>query len=210
MDDWPLFGLRLRCGEVTLRPVREEDLPFLASILPDDFEQDPRLEPLPGLGAAADRRRLFCQEYWRALGTWSPSSWKLHLAVGFDGETVGVQTLEGDDFPALRTVDSASWLTRRVRGRGLGVAMRTAALGLAFERMGAVAAVSSAMPANAASLGVSRHLGYLENGVGLVVAPGGRVVELRHLRLTADRWRSAGHEVSVSGFEACRPWFGLV
>ena len=211
MDDWPLFGLRLRCGEVTLRPVREDDLPYLVAILPDDFEQDPRLEGLPGLGAAADRRRLFCQEYWRALGTWSPSSWKLHLAVGFEGKPVGVQTLEGEDFPALRTVDSASWLMPRVRGRGLGVAMRTAALGLAFEWLGAVAAVSSAVPENAASLGVSRHLGYLENGVGLVAAPGGRVVELRHLRLTVDRWRSAGHgrSVSVSGFEACRPLFGL-
>ncbi|MET8154574.1 GNAT family protein [Actinoplanes sp. NPDC049668] len=211
VDDWPLFGLRLRCGEVTLRPVREDDLPRLAAILPDDFEQDPRLERLPGLSAAAQERGRFCQGYWRALGAWSPSSWSLHLAVEFEGEPVGVQTLEGEDFPALRTVDSASWLTRRVRGRGLGVAMRTAALGLAFERLGAVAAVSSAVPENAASLGVSRRIGYAENGVGLVATPGGRVVELRHLRLTADRWRAAGHgsSVSISGFGPCRPWFGL-
>lgn len=182
---------------------------MLADLLPPDYDQDPRLESFPGLSVAADQRRLFCQGYWRALGTWSPSSWVLHLAVEVSGRPVGVQTLEGDDFPALRTVDTASWLTPSVRGRGLGVAMRTAALGFAFSTLEAVAAVSSAVPENAASLGVSRRLGYEDNGVGLVSAPGGRVVELRHLRLTAATWRSARHEVTVTGFEGCRPWFGL-
>src|SRR3954453_10356268 len=48
--DWPLFGLRLTCGGVALRPAREEDLPHLAAIQPDDYEHDPRAEVLPGLG----------------------------------------------------------------------------------------------------------------------------------------------------------------
>src|SRR3954465_1098391 len=56
--DWPLFGLRLTCGGVPLRPAREEDLPHLAAIQPDDYEHDPRAEVLPGLGVDQHRRRL--------------------------------------------------------------------------------------------------------------------------------------------------------
>ena len=58
--------------------------------------------------------------------TWSPSSWLLDFAVIYDGAVVGVQTLEADRFPTLRTVDSGSWLVMSVRGRGVGVAMRMA------------------------------------------------------------------------------------
>jgi RimJ/RimL family protein N-acetyltransferase len=204
--DWPLFDLRLECRSVSLRPVREADLPHLAAILPDDVGHDPRLEMFPGLSDAENERRLFWQGYWRALGSWSPSSWVLHLAVEHEGELVGVQTLEGEDFPRLRTVDSASWLVPGVRGRGVGVAMRIAVLGLAFDHLGAVAAVSSATVGNAASLGVSRRIGYTDNGVSLIVETGG-VAQLQHLRLTAAAWRH-GDEVTVSGIERCRPWFG--
>ena len=209
---WPLDGLRLSCRSVSLRPVREADLPALAAILPPDFEQDPRLETFPGLSDEENRRRLFHQSYWRSLGAWSPSSWVLHFAVSHRGALVGVQTLEGDDFPTLRTVDSASWLVPEVRGRGLGVAMRTAVLGLSFDHLGAVAAISSAVADNAASLGVSRRIGYAENGVGLIMVPGGGVAELRNFRLTEEAWRSAGHGggVTVDGLTPCLPWFGLI
>ena len=212
MTGWPLDGLRLSCREVSLRPVREADLPTLAALLPADFEQDPRLELFPGLGPGENRRRLFYQGYWTSLGTWSPSSWALHFAVAYRGAPVGVQTLEGENFPVLRTVDSASWLVPEVRGRGLGVAMRTAVLGLSFDHLGAVAAVSSAVAGNAASLGVSRRIGYAENGVGLIAVPGGAVAELRNMRLTAEAWRTAGHgaAVTVEGLAPCLPWFGLV
>jgi RimJ/RimL family protein N-acetyltransferase len=212
VNDWSLSGLRLRCGEVSLRPVREADLAALAAILPADVEQDPRLELFPGLSPEQNRRRLFYQTYWKSLGTWSPSSWELHFAVTYEGALVGVQTLEGQDFPMLRTVDSASWLVPEVRGRGLGVAMRTAVLGLAFDQLGAVAAVSSAVAGNAASLGASRRIGYAPNGVALIVAPGGTVAELQNFRLTAATWRASGHgrAVEVEGFAPCLPWFGLV
>ena len=64
------------------------------------------------------------------------------------------------------------------------------------------------MPDNAASLGVSRRLGYAENGVSRTDSPHG-VVELRHLRLTRETWRAAGHRVAVDGLEPCLAWFGL-
>lgn len=207
MDSWPLFDLRLHYRDVTLRPVREADLPHLCEILPDDVGHDPRLAMFPSQSFAENERRLLCMGYWKALGTWDPEAWVLHLAVCVAGEVVGVQTLEADNFPVLRTVDSASWLVPAVRGRGIGAAMRTAALGLAFGPLGAVAAVSSATLANVASLGVSRRLGYVDNGVARIVDTRGDVVTLQHLLLTADRWNGDG--VKVENFARCRAWFGL-
>lgn len=210
-SDWPLFGLRIRCRDAELRPVREDDLAHLASILPDDYEHDPRAEMLPWLDLQQNRSRLVHQGYWRSLGTWSPSSWCLDFAVEYKGTVVGVQSLEAENFPTLRTVDSGSWLIKSVRGRGIGVSMRMAVLGLAFDHLNALAAVSSARKDNAASLGVSRSIGYDDNGVSLNDSGDG-LVELSHLRLAAERWHFLGcrSEVTVSGYEWCREWFGEI
>jgi RimJ/RimL family protein N-acetyltransferase len=209
VEHWPLFGLRLHCDDVLLRPVREQDLMRLAALQPSDYEHDPSAPVFPGEDVTRQRRRLVYQGYWRSMGTWSPSSWCLDLAVEHDGALVGVQSLEADDFPALRTVDSGSWLVESVRGRGIGIAMRRAVLSLAFDHLDALAAVTSAVTDNAASLGVSRHLGYRDNGVSLTRSGKG-VVELAHLRLTAEEWRAsgAGHRVTAEGVDACLPWFG--
>src|SRR4051812_43375445 len=115
---WPLFGLRIRCRAVGLRPVREDDLPLLASIQPDDYEHDPGAEMLPGMDLKQNRARLVYQEYWRSLGTWSPSTWRLDLAGEVEGANVGVQTLEAEKFHNLRKVDSGSRAVYAMRGRG--------------------------------------------------------------------------------------------
>lgn len=204
--EWPFFDLRLACGEVLLRGVTDADLDPLLAALPNDLEHDPRHQLF--LGAAADRRRLLGAEIWTHRGTWVPGSWCLDLAVEVDGRVVGVQALEGEEFPLLRTVDSFSWLARDVRGRGLATSMRTAVLALGFDHLGAVAAVSSARLDNAPSLAVSRRLGYADNGLSRTNTPTG-VTELQHVRLLAETWRAAAHQVEIAGAEACLPWFGL-
>lgn len=204
--EWPFFDLRISCGEMLLRGVTDADLDPLLDVLPGDLEHDPRLEPF--LEPGADRRRILTAEIWRHRGTWSPASWCLDLAVEVEGRVVGLQALEGDEFPLLRTVDSFSWLATAVRGRGLATSMRTGVLALAFEHLGALAAVSSAEISNAPSLAVSRRLGYADNGVSRTNSPTG-VIELQHLRLTREAWPASDHHVEVDGVDACLPWFGL-
>jgi RimJ/RimL family protein N-acetyltransferase len=206
--EWPFFDLRISSGEVLLRGVTDGDLDPLLAALPDDLELDPRLERFPRLPDARDRRRRFVAGLWRHRGQWSPSSWCLDLVVEHAGRVVGIQSVEGDDFPTLHTVDSASWLASDVRGRGLGTAMRVGIMALAFDRLGAEAAVSSAEHSNAASLAVSRRLGYVDNGVGRVQGADG-AVDLQYLRLSRDAWKASGRSAEVTGVEACLPWFGL-
>jgi RimJ/RimL family protein N-acetyltransferase len=196
---WPLADLRLRSGDLLLRPMTEADLVPLAQLLPADVELNPFL-PMPG------REWALAQTYWHALGTWSIDDWRLQMVVLRGDELLGFQELEGKDFVRLRTVDSSSWLATAARGSGVGKAMRAAVLGLAFGPLDAVAAVTSAWHDNGPSLGVSRSLGYRDNGVELV-RRGDGVDEMVHLRLVREDW--SGSAVQVDGFEPCRPLFGL-
>jgi hypothetical protein len=63
---------------------------------------------------------------------------------------------------------------------------------------------------NQASLGVSRAIGYADNGVSTAVR-GNRLDTMVHLRMTAGDWEAtgAGDDVLVEGFEPCQPFFGL-
>jgi RimJ/RimL family protein N-acetyltransferase len=208
---WPLFDLRLSTPDLRLRPMTEADLAPIADLLPDDVEQDPGLASYDFADPRVDRGIVSHQAYWRAYGTWRPQSWRLSFVVrATDGEILGVQELEGDDFPTLRTVDSSSFLVTAARGRGLGKQMRAAVLALAFGPLRAEAAITSAWHDNHASLGVSRALGYQPNGESLHAHPG-RVDVLKHLRLLRADWLASGlgDQVEITGFDACLPLFGL-
>jgi RimJ/RimL family protein N-acetyltransferase len=207
---WPLFDLRLTTPDLELRVATEADLSVLSDELPMDVEIDPGLPRFDIDDARRARGASLHQLYWRALGTWRPESWTIPFAVRRAGHPIGLQALEGDDFVKLRTVDSFSLLVTGVRGQGYGKQMRDAVLGLAFGPLGAVRAVSSAWHDNHASLGVSRALGYVDNGETLH-RHDDRVDVMTHLRLTRDDWleRSDRPPVEIGGFEPCRPLFGL-
>jgi RimJ/RimL family protein N-acetyltransferase len=207
---WPLFDLRLTTPDLELRPMTEADLSELVAVVPDDLEVDPALPKVAGLGAREQRAVGVAQVYWRALGRWSSDSWELVLVCRHNGRIVGSQCLEGEDFARLRTVDSWSWLASDARGRGWGKQMRRAALTLAFGPLGAENAVTSAWHDTAASLGVSRSLGYADNGVQRHKRDDGADTMV-HLRMARDDWERSGlaEGVTVEGFEACRPFFGV-
>ncbi|MGH9171684.1 MAG: GNAT family N-acetyltransferase [Acidimicrobiales bacterium] len=207
---WPLFNISLRQGDVRLRVANEGDLEELAASLPDDAERDPSSSMLTGLDLDGNRRRLVLQGYWSRWATWSPESWDLLFVVAHRGRLAGVQSLQASGFPALRTVDSGSWLVPGARGVGTGKVMRAAVLALAFEHLAAEAAISSARSDNDASLGVSRSLGYEANGVSVTASPTGPCV-LSHVRLTAVQWRAGkwADRTEVRGLEGCEPYFAL-
>jgi RimJ/RimL family protein N-acetyltransferase len=207
---WPPFTIRIRVGSVTLRPVREVDLADLLDLLPDDVEHDPASELFGGLDLEGNRWRIFLQTYWRSAGAWSPNGWWLPFLVTHQDRAVGVQTLEGEHFSELRVVDSSSWLTPAARGKGVGLSMRAGILALAFDHLEAETAVSSAREDNAASIGVSRRLGYVNNGISRSRSPSGPCT-LRHMVLTRNAWKTSGRGrlIEVSGLEGCGPWFGF-
>jgi hypothetical protein len=64
---------------------------------------------------------------------------------------------------------------------------------------------------NLASLGVSRSLGYVDNGIALHLRGESEVDEMVHLRLTRSAWLATGGQsgIGIEAFESCRPYFGL-
>jgi RimJ/RimL family protein N-acetyltransferase len=166
----------------------------------------PFLHPWTDAPAREVERRMM-QWGWRHRATWSPSDWSFGGAVFVDGEVVGVQSLMAVDFAALRSVKTGSWLGLAHQGKGIGKEMRSAILQFAFESLGAVEALSGGFPDNESSLGVSRALGYEENG-RRTVSRRGVPTEMIDLRLDRSKWRETAHDnVDVQGFEECRDFF---
>ena len=87
--------------------------------------------------------------------------------------------------------------------------MRAAVLALAFDGLGARWAVSAAFEDNPASLGVSRKLGYRDDGIELHLVRG-RPALTRRLRLDRASWQATRTiPVQIHGLPPCLPLFGL-
>lgn len=208
-SSWPFDDFAVSDSNLTLRPVRDADIGDLVAIFPDDFDLDPAYPPLPGMPLAVDRERRLVQSIWRHRGLWSIDDWVLDFGVWRGGEPLGIQTLEGTRFTQQRTVDSASWIAKPFRGKGFGIQARELALAFAFEQLGADKAITSALVTNHASLGVSRHLGYRDDGIRSHDT-GTETIDLQHLVLGRSDWSAQPRtRLSVSGFDPCRPFFGL-
>jgi RimJ/RimL family protein N-acetyltransferase len=157
---------------------------------------------------APQRQRDSLQWWWSRRANWSPAEWCFTGAVSVDGVLVGVQDVMAENFSALRTVKTGSWLGREYQGRGLGREMRAAILHFAFAGLGAVEADSGAFHDNAASLATSRSLGYVENGQELALRRGqpDRVIKMNLDRAT---WTAlARDDIEVEGLDGCLDMFG--
>ncbi|WP_412539315.1 GNAT family protein [Longispora sp. K20-0274] len=208
MTYWPFLDIRLAVGDIVLTPTVDADLPALADLMPADVEIDPRL-PTFGLTEGRSGRAVHTY-YWRNLGNWRPDNWCLDFTVRVGGVLAGSQNLEAADFATLRTVETASWLGTEFRGRGIGKAMRVAVLALAFEGLGALVAETEAWHDNAASLGVSRSVGYVDNGVRRHARGADGADDMARLRMTREVWaaRHAG-SVDVVLPAGALPFFGV-
>ena len=193
-----------------IRLPNDDDLVALARLAADGVH-DPAAMPfaVPWTDAPSPAlERSSLQWWWRLRAEWHPENWTYSGAVFVDGEVVGVQDLAARSFAKLRSVVTGSWLGLAHQRQGLGQEMRAAALHLAFEGLGAAEALSGAWDDNLPSLGVSRKLGYVENGTHLQLrrdAPGRHV----GLRLSRDAWAERRRsDIEVLGLEPCLEMFG--
>jgi RimJ/RimL family protein N-acetyltransferase len=209
-DAWPLFGLRLRTERLVLRMPTDEDLVELLAVAkagihpPDEMPFGEAWTSLEG--PAFDRS--FMQHYWRTRATFSPEAWFLNLMVELDDRPIGAQSIDAEGFAIHRTVHTGSWLGRGFQGHGFGKQMRGAVLGFAFDGLGAEVAETSAFLDNGPSNGVSRALGYEENGLGSL-APEGVARVTQKFRMTAEGWRSRPRTaLAIEGLDGIRELFG--
>ncbi|MFE9699619.1 GNAT family N-acetyltransferase [Streptomyces sp. NPDC006270] len=208
---WPLYGLRLRTPRLELRLPGLELLDELASVAAGGVHAPGRMPfTVPWTdGRPEEVGRGVLQHVLGTVADWSVQDWTLSLAVLHEGRAVGRQDLSGRGFAVRRQVRTGSWLGLAFQGRGLGTEMRAAALHLAFAGLGARYAVSSAMTDNPRSLGVSRRLGYTDDGLETEIVRGAPVT-LRRLRLDRARWEAhRSVDVTVEGLDACRAEFGV-
>ena len=120
-----------------------------------------------------------------------------------------MQDLIGDQFGTYGTVASFSWLSSDLRRQGVGTEMRQAILHLAFEGLGATEATTEAFLDNPGSNGVSRAIGYQENGVTWATRRGEPGL-MQRWRLTQKEWM--GHrrnDIDLHGIAECRESLGL-
>lgn len=210
-DLWPLYDLRVRSGELELRYPTEAELPAFADII------EAGLHPagdMPFGIAFTDvptaQRNVESYQWWMgSRARWSVDNWTLTLAVWEAGRPVGFQDVRAEQFPVFRTVHTGSWLGLPFQGRGIGKLMRQAALGLAFDHLGAQVAETEAFVDNPASNKVSLGVGYRPNGFGQL-APHGIPRETQKFRMTVDDWRARERpSIKVDGLEACLALFGI-
>jgi RimJ/RimL family protein N-acetyltransferase len=212
MHHWPLFDLRVTTPRLELRYVNDElaadlmELAATAGVHAPDFMPFTtpwtRFEP-PAL------QQQGMQHYWRTRAKVSPDEWTIPLAVFDDGELVGVQDVAATSFVVTRSVSTGSWLGRTHQGKGIGKEMRTAVLHLAFDALGADVAHTSAFADNPASLGVTRALGYQENGWSIDAREGEPARHLRFVMTRADWEPRRRDDITVDGLDACLPLLGL-
>jgi len=211
MRAWPLFDLAVATPELRLRLPRDEELDTLAARAAGRVigpEQAAWMGPWAQLPSPAFERN-FVQYHWAQRGNWTPAAWSLQLGIFPAGEAApaGVMGVEATEFAHTRTATTGSWLLPEWRGRGLGKAARAAMLTLLFDGLGARRARSAAHPDNAASHGVSRALGYREDGTETIASGAG---DVEHTRLVLPRaaWTPRGDH-AITGLDACRGLFGL-
>lgn len=210
-EHFPPLGVRLRTPRLELRMPSDFDLAELAEAALGGVH-DPTTMPFLHPWTDQTPRRLaqgVVQHNWRSMADWTPQDWRFNAVVVFENRVIGIQDMRGKDFAVTRQVSTGSWLSLSRQGRGLGTEMRAAVLHLAFEGLGALDATTEAFETTAPSIGVSRRLGYREDGVAYVQVRGERVRELRY-RLSRQDWeKHRTVPVEIEGLEPALAHFGL-
>ncbi|GEL94888.1 GNAT family N-acetyltransferase [Cellulomonas composti] len=214
VDLWPPAGVRVTCGDLELRFLDDGLLAALADLAAQGVH-DPDAMPfvVPWTRGTPDEvRRSVLQYQWKLRAEASSARCGLELGVLRDGELLGVQGLYTERFAVTRTAETGSWLGRRFQGQGVGTAMRLAVLHLIFDGLGAERATTTAFADNAPSNGVTRRLGYRDNGTDVAVRDDASVVSRRYV-LDRATWSARSDEqrapVTLEGVDRLREFLGV-
>lgn len=207
---FPPFGLELCCGEVMLAGTRPDHIPDLIEVVQDGI-RDPDL-PQPFLvdwSEKPNQELMRWQHFWRKCGTFTPDSWTLMLSVVLDGHAIGYQEVVNEGgFLQTRRLETGSWLGLKYQGRGIGTRIRQMVAIFCFDHLGRQELTSSYIDGNVKSGGVSRRLGYVDNGTSRL--PDGDGYRMgRHVTLTSDAFVRPADQSKVTGVEPFRRFIGL-
>lgn len=211
VDHWPLFGLRVRTPRLELRPPDDELAAALGELAVKGVH-DPAVMPFsfPWTDAPVDELpRNSVQHYWQMRAELRPDHWHVSVGVLVDGVPAGAASLGAEDFALRRSFETGSWLGQEFQGRGLGAELRHACLHLGFAGFGADIATTGAFEDNAASLGVTRKLGYTPNGEEVMVRRG-EAARLLKFFMRRDDWVAnvRRDDIELEGVEPCLPLLG--
>ena len=210
-DHWPLLDLAVRTPRLTLRYLDDQMALELLAVAARGVH-DPAVMPftipwtdLPSPQMEQEAMRF----YAKTRADLRPDSWNLQFAVIADGDVVGMCDLGAKDFSTLRQFTTGSWLGREYQGQGFGKEMRVAALTLGFDGLDAEFAQTAAWHDNAASLGVTRSLGYSEEGRRRMLRRR-QPDEMVDFRMLRQHWETIRRDdIEIHGMPSARAFLGL-
>ncbi len=210
-DVWPPAAVVVRTPRVELRWPSTDDLLALADLAEAGIHGDDMMPFLTPWTRATpvERARSVLLWNWRRAGEWDRAHWAWNAVTVVGGEVVGTQGVEAQHYSVTRTAETGSYLGRRYQGQGIGKEMRAAILHLLFAGLDAARATTGAFEDNAASLGVTRALGYRPCGDRLVASEGRSRRELLFAMDRADWEARRRDDIELEGVEAARSFFGL-
>lgn len=208
---WPLFDLEVRTPRLTLRyldDVLTRELLAVAARGVHDPAEMPFSIPWTDL-PSPEMEREAMRFYARTRAEVRPPAWNLQFAVLVEDDVVGACDVMAANFSTLRQFTTGSWLGREFQGRGLGKELRIAALALGFDGLDAAFALTRAWHDNAASLGVTRSLGYVEEGRRRELRRG-EPDEIIGYRMPREHWETIRRDdIGLDGVGAARELLGL-
>jgi RimJ/RimL family protein N-acetyltransferase len=210
-DIFAPLGVRIVAGPLELRALTDDDLVELAALAARGVHAQDRMPFFhPWTDAPADDlARNTAQYHWRSRAEFSAARWELNLGVWRDGVLLGTQGVTTQDFATTRTGETGSWLGLEHQGRGVGTAMRQAMCAFLFDHLDFSEITSGAFTDNPASLGVSRKVGYRENGRRRLERRPGELAVNIGLVLTPESFVRGEHDLLVEGAGPLRRLIGL-